>query len=68
MEIMIVLFIIAAAVLFIKSMIWAYYDAESRGKYGMMIVFWIFVCCWPISLLFWICARPEKKKKFNITL
>ncbi|UCE41723.1 MAG: hypothetical protein JSV17_01645 [Candidatus Aminicenantes bacterium] len=45
----------------IGSLVWAYQDAEKRGKSGWLIVFMIFLCNWPFSLLIWLAFRPEVK-------
>ena len=46
--------------LYIWSIVWAYRDAESRGKPGLLIALMIALLSWPISLLVWIAFRPER--------
>jgi hypothetical protein len=45
----------------IGSLVWTYQDAEKRGKSGWLIVFMVFLCNWPFSLLIWLAFRPEIK-------
>jgi uncharacterized membrane protein YoaK (UPF0700 family) len=45
----------------IGSLVWTYRDAEKRGKPGWLIVFMVFLCNWPFSLLIWLAFRPEIK-------
>jgi hypothetical protein len=54
------LFIVMFGVL-IWSLIWAYKDAEKRGKSGWLVVLMIFFLNWPTSLLVWLVFRPELK-------
>ena len=35
----------------IGSLVWAYQDAEKRGKSGWLVVFLVLLCNWPFSLL-----------------
>ena len=44
--------------LLVRSLIWAYRDAEARGKPGWMVALLLLLCKWPISLLFWVVLRP----------
>lgn len=46
-------------VLLIWSLVWVYGDARKRGRSGGLIAFLVFLCSWPISLLFWMAARPN---------
>ena len=48
-------------ILYIWSIIWAYGDAEARGKPGILVALMIAILSWPGSLLLWIIFRPEKK-------
>ena len=45
--------------LLIWSLVWVYGDARERGRSGGLITFLVFLCSWPISLLFWMAARPD---------
>jgi hypothetical protein len=49
--------------LLIWSLVWAYKDAEKRGKPGWLIVLVVLLMNWPISLLLWLAFRPEEKKE-----
>lgn len=66
MEKLIIIFLVlplALAVLglLIWSLVWAYRDAESRGKPGWLVVLLVLFMNWPFSLLIWIVFRPEVK-------
>ena len=47
--------------LFIWSIVWAYSDAEQRGKPGCAVALLVFLVSWPIGLLLWIVFRPEQR-------
>lgn len=53
--------IIVCLGLLVWSLIWAYGDAEKRGKPGWLVVLLILLLNWPISLLVWLVFRPEIK-------
>jgi hypothetical protein len=53
--------IIVSLALLVWSLIWAYGDAEKRGKPGWLVVLLILLLNWPISLLVWLVFRPEVK-------
>jgi hypothetical protein len=40
--------------------VWAYRDANSRGKPGFLVALMVLVLVWPIGLLFWLITRPDK--------
>jgi hypothetical protein len=42
------------------SLVWAYRDAESRGKSGLLVALLVGLLSWPISLLVWIVFRPNR--------
>ena len=59
-----VLGILAALVvlwLFIRSLSWAFKDAECRGRDGCFVAFFVAIIGWPFSLLLWLVARPDRK-------
>lgn len=64
-EVLAVLLIAPLAILFlgllIWSLVWAFNDAEKRGKNGWLVVLLLFLMNWPISLLMWLVFRPEGK-------
>jgi uncharacterized membrane protein len=47
--------------LMVWSLIWAYNDAEKRGKSGWLVVLLVLLMNWPISLLMWLVFRPDIK-------
>lgn len=55
--------IIIFLVLYFWSFIWAYKDAENRGKNGWAVALLMVLVFWPLSLLFWVVVRPEKIKQ-----
>ena len=58
----IVLFAIFAIsiALWVKSIVWAYGDAEKRGKSGVLVALWVALLSWPPGLLAWIAFRPSE--------
>ena len=51
--------------LVVKSAIWAYHDAEDRGKPGWAVALLVVLCKWPISLLLWLVVRPPLTHQHN---
>ncbi|MGB2905492.1 MAG: hypothetical protein WBB73_00215 [Candidatus Aminicenantaceae bacterium] len=45
--------------LMVISLVWAYNDAEKRGRQGCLVVILLFLFSWPFSLLLWIVFRPD---------
>lgn len=45
--------------LYIWSIIWAYRDAERRGKPGWLVAIVVAFLAWPIGLLLWLIVRPN---------
>ncbi len=41
--------------------IWAYGDAERRGKSGCLVAILVFFLSWPLGLILWIVFRPEQR-------
>jgi hypothetical protein len=59
--------IVAAVVLYLWSGVWICRDADRRGKPGMLVAILALVIAWPISLLVWIALRPEPPRSgFNL--
>jgi hypothetical protein len=54
---LIVAFIIVSAM----SSMWAYDDAEKRGKSGILAVLLVLFVLWPIGLILWLVFRPKLK-------
>ncbi|ALJ00907.1 hypothetical protein [Rufibacter tibetensis] len=46
-------------VLYILSIIWAYRDAERRGKSGILIAILVAFAAWPLGLVIWLLIRPS---------
>jgi hypothetical protein len=51
---------LVGVVLYIWSIIWAYKDAERRGKPGILIALVVAFLAWPIGLLLWLLIRPNQ--------
>ena len=49
-------------VLYIASIIWAFADAEKRGKSGCLVAILVALASWPIGLIIWLVARPDNKR------
>ncbi len=47
--------------LYIFSIVWAYGDAERRGKSGCLVALLVVLLSWPVGLIAWIVFRPEDK-------
>lgn len=52
-------------VIYIWSIIWAYKDAESRGKPGWLVAIVVAFLAWPLGLLVWLIVRPDNKTTYN---
>ena len=50
--------------LYIWSIIWAYGDAESRGKSGCLVALLVFLLTWPVGLIIWMLIRPEHRARY----
>jgi hypothetical protein len=50
---------VGVLVLYVWSIIWAYRDAERRGKPGWLVALLVALLSWPFSLLVWIIFRPN---------
>ena len=51
------LLILGAA--YLASVVWAYVDAEDRGKSGPCVAVMVTVVAWPLGLLVWLFVRPR---------
>ncbi|MFC2157913.1 hypothetical protein ACFLT9_08765 [Acidobacteriota bacterium] len=62
-NLLIVLFAVPFALVFLGlwvwSIVWAYRDAEARGKSGVLVALMVALVSWPTSLLIWIVFRPD---------
>ena len=50
---------LAALGLLVWSLVWAYNDAQKRGKPGWLVVLLVLFMNWPFSLLIWVLFRPD---------
>ena len=48
--------------LYVWSIVWAYGDAERRGKSGWLVALLVLLLSWPVGLIIWLIFRPEEKK------
>ena len=60
--------LVGMAVLVIASLplisaLWAYGDAEQRGKPGCLVAILVFFFSWPLGLILWIVFRPEPRMR-----
>jgi antibiotic biosynthesis monooxygenase (ABM) superfamily enzyme len=53
---------IAMLILYPVSLIWAYRDAERRGKEGLLLTLLVAIT-FVIGLLVWFVVRPERQEK-----
>lgn len=51
--------------LYIGTIIWAYGDAEKRGKSGCLVALLVFLATWPLGLIIWLLIRPQEKSPSN---
>ena len=47
-------------VLYAASVIWAYRDAERRGKEGLLAALLVALVAWPVGLIVWLAVRPHR--------
>ena len=53
---------LAIFVIYIASVIWAFGDAQARGKSGCLVAILVAFVSWPIGLIIWLVARPDNKR------
>lgn len=46
-------------ILYIWSVIWAYKDANRRGKSGWLVAIMVALLSWPLGLILWLLFRPS---------
>ena len=51
--------------LYIWSIVWAYRDANSRGKPGWLVALLVALLSWPVGLLVWLIFRPTIAQPFD---
>lgn len=70
-----VVFVIAVAlagtfflVVYLGSIIWAYQDAQQRGKSGCLVALLVSLFSWPFGLLIWFVFRPDRRPRQPTTV
>jgi hypothetical protein len=56
--------VIGSIGLFIWSVLWAYADAERRGKSGCLVALLVAFLSWPLGLIAWIIFRPTGRNRY----
>ncbi|MEJ8757012.1 hypothetical protein WG947_08400 [Pontibacter sp. H259] len=56
---------IALLVLYIWSVVWAYKDANRRGKPGWLVALMVALLSWPVGLIVWLLFRPMASGSFH---
>ncbi len=56
-----VILVLIALMLPLASSIWAFIDAEERGKSGCLVAILVFFLIWPLGLLLWLVYRPKPR-------
>ncbi|MBC5772994.1 hypothetical protein H8S95_02875 [Pontibacter sp. KCTC 32443] len=51
---------IAVFILYVWSVVWAYKDANRRGKPGWLVAIMVALLSWPIGLIVWLLFRPAQ--------
>ncbi len=46
-------------ILYIWSILWAYNDANKRGRSGCLVALLVLLLTWPVGLIIWLIFRPE---------
>jgi hypothetical protein len=46
-------------ILYIWSVLWAYNDANKRGRSGCLVALLVLLLTWPVGLIIWLIFRPE---------
>ncbi|MFO7975966.1 MAG: hypothetical protein R6V12_15180 [Candidatus Hydrogenedentota bacterium] len=46
----------------IISAVWAYGDAERRGKSGCLVAILVLFLSWPLGFILWLVFRPEDQR------
>ena len=60
--ILLAIFAVLALVVFglwVWSIVWAYRDAEKRGKSGVLVALLVAFLSWPVSIVLWLVFRPD---------
>jgi hypothetical protein len=56
-------FVLGMLALWLWSVVWAYGDAERRGKSGCLVALLVMLVSWPLGLLIWVIFRPEGRER-----
>jgi hypothetical protein len=48
--------------LYVFSIMWAFNDAEDRGKSGCLVAILVAFLSWPIGLVAWFIFRPDRHR------
>lgn len=51
--------------LYIWSIVWAYRDANNRGKPGWLVALLVALLSWPVGLVVWLLFRPTHSRAMN---
>ncbi|MCC6795187.1 MAG: hypothetical protein IT366_08715 [Candidatus Hydrogenedentes bacterium] len=54
------LFSLIIFVIYIGSVIWAFADAQRRGKSGCLVALLVLLLVWPVGLIIWLLIRPAR--------
>ena len=49
--------------LFLGSVVWAYGDAQARGRSGCLVAILVAFLSWPLGLVAWLVFRPDETEK-----
>lgn len=52
-------------IIYIWSIVWAYRDAERRGKPGWLVAIVVAFLAWPLGLLVWLLVRPSDRTPYR---
>ena len=61
-ELILILFVVLLSfVPYVWSIVWAYRDAERRGKEGVWVAVLVALLAWPLGLIVWLLVRPQRE-------
>lgn len=47
-------------VIYVGSVIWAFAEAQNRGKSGCLVALLVLLLVWPVGLIIWLLIRPSR--------
>lgn len=50
---------------YVISIVWAFGDAQARGKSGCLVALLVALLSWPLGLIIWLVARPDNKRSVS---